>query len=108
MAEDQHSSPECVQSLLERLAGQVSQLDEEMDALRRRSGSQLAAALLAHEIGNILTPGKALAQLALDSPDYRDLARRALERVVAGIDRTTEIAGTVIAMTEGWVQSGGG
>lgn len=107
MAEDQHSSPECVQSLLERLAGQVSQLDEEMDALRRRSGSQLAAALLAHEVGNILTPGKALAQLALDRPDDRDLARRALERVVAGIDRTTEIAGTVIAMTEGWVQSGG-
>lgn len=103
MAPEPHESPspERVQSLLDRLAGQVSQLDQEMDSLRRRSSSQLAAALLAHEIGNILTPGKALAQLALARPEDRDLARRALERVVSGIDRATEIAGTVISMTEG-------
>lgn len=101
MADDQNPSPERVQSLLDRLAGQVSQLDEEMDALRRRGNSQLAAALLAHEVGNILTPGRALAQLALARPEDRDLARRALERLVAGIDRTTEIANTVISMTEG-------
>ena len=67
MAHDQHqrSSPERVQALLDQLAGQISRLDEEVGALRRNSGSELAAALLAHEVNNILTPGKALAQLAL-------------------------------------------
>lgn len=101
MAEEQRYSPEQVQRLLDQLAGQVSRLDQEMDAARRQGGSELAAALLAHEVCNILTPVKALAQLALARPEDRELSFRALQRIVSGIDRTTDVAGTVIEMTEG-------
>jgi len=102
VAEDQHqrSSPERVQALLDQLAGQISRLDEEVGALRRNSGSELAAALLAHEVNNILTPGKALAQLALAKPEDRDLSQRALQKLVTSIDRTTDIANVVMEITE--------
>ncbi len=108
VAEEQHqrSSPEQVQALIDQLVGHVSQLDREMDAMRRRHGTELAAALLAHEVSNILTPGKALAQLALARPEDRELSQRALQRIVTSIDRTTEIANTVIEITEGQVNSG--
>ncbi len=74
--------------------------------MRRRHGTELAAALLAHEVSNILTPGRALAQLALARPEDRELSQRALQRLVTSIDRTTEIANTVIEITEGQVASG--
>ena len=109
MTEDQQhqrSSPEKVQSLIDQLMGHVSQLDAEMDALRKHSGTELAAALLAHEVCNILTPGKALAQLALTRPEDRDLSQRALQRIVTSIDRTTDIANTVIEITEGVAAAG--
>jgi len=44
--------------------------------MRRRHGTELAAALLAHEVSNILTPGKALAQLALAKPEDRELTSK--------------------------------
>ena len=94
-------TPKKLEHLIEKLAGRVAELDGELETLRGRSNGDLAAALLAHEVCNILTPGKAIAQMALARPGDAELAKRALERIVAGIDRTTDIAEVVIEMTEG-------
>ena len=103
MAEDQANipTPKKLEHLIEKLAGRVAELDGELETLRGRSNADLAAALLAHEVCNILTPGKAIAQMALARPDDTEMARKALQRIVQGIDRTTDIAEVVIEMTEG-------
>jgi signal transduction histidine kinase len=103
VAEDQNNipTPKKLEHLIEKLAGRVAELDDEIETLRGRSNADLAAALLAHEVCNILTPGKAIAQMALSRPGDPELAKKALERIVMGIDRTTDIAEVVIEMTEG-------
>lgn len=103
MTEFQHDkmTPKKLEGLVESLAARVAQLDTELETMRARSNTDLAAALLAHEVCNILTPGKAVAQMALAKPEDPELAKRALERIIVGIDRTTEIAEAVIEMTEG-------
>jgi len=94
-------TPKKLEHLIEKLAGRVAELDGELQTLRGQPNGDLAAALLAHEVCNILTPGKAIAQMALARPGDAELARKALERIVVGIDRTTDIAEIVIEMTEG-------
>ncbi len=103
VAEDHENipTPKKLEHLIERLAGRIAELDTEIESLRGRSNADLAAALLAHEVCNILTPGKAIAQMALARPGDQAMAKKALERIVTGIDRTTEIAEIVIEMTEG-------
>lgn len=103
MTEFQHDNPtpQKLEGMIEKLAGRVADLDLELDTMRSRSSTDLAAALLAHEVCNILTPGKAVAQMALAKPEDTELAKKALERIIVGIDRTTEIAEAVIEMTEG-------
>lgn len=94
-------TPEMLEQIVESLAGRIQDLDEELQSLRSRSTVDLAAAILAHEVCNILTPSKALAQMALKKPEDAEFTKRSLERIITGIDRTTEIAETVIEMTEG-------
>ncbi|HED54527.1 MAG TPA: HAMP domain-containing histidine kinase [Phycisphaerales bacterium] len=100
-------SPDELHALIGRLTSRVEALDAQLDAQRNQSSSNLAAALLAHEVYNILTPAMGYARLALQRPEDRALSQKALERVISGIVRTTEIATAVIDMTEGRASSAG-
>lgn len=59
------------------------------------------AALLAHEFNNILTPIISYAQLALSKPDDTALARKALEKSLAGAERASKISTALLGFAHG-------
>lgn len=56
------------------------------------------ATVLAHEVNNLLTPVLSYAQLALASPDDRELALQALHKVAAGVLRVSEAVDSVLEL----------
>lgn len=86
------------------VAGRVAELTAQFDQLRAqvRQAQQLstlgrAAATMAHEFNNLLTPILGYAKAALDSDDT-SLQRKALEVTVKNVDILTAMSGRVLAI----------
>ena len=57
--------------------------------------------MIAHEINNLLTPLKNYAELALNNPDDKDLAQKALKKAVQNCERASEIMASMLALASG-------
>lgn len=91
---------------VERLLGRIDDLQSRVVDLTRsvESSSQLAtlglaAAMMAHEFNNLLTPIQSYAELALARPEDRLLATKALERAAAGARQLAGISHSILALS---------
>ncbi len=63
-----------------------------------------ASYMIAHEINNLLTPLRNYATLALNNPDDKALAEKALQRVVRNCERASKITESMLAIANGQTQ----
>lgn len=93
------AGPEATDPLL----GEIRRLETDLEGLRRElawsqrlSSLGTMAAVIAHEFNNILTPISTYAQLALEYPDDRELAHKAMLAAVEGVERASKISSSVL------------
>ena len=63
-----------------------------------------ATYMIAHEINNLLTPMASYAALALNNPDDRPLADKALQKAARNSERASKIMESLLAMATGQTQ----
>jgi signal transduction histidine kinase len=80
------------------LETELAQLRRELAWSQRLATLGTLAAAVAHEVNNALTPVGAYAQLALDSAEDAELARKALLAAVDGVERASRIADSVLGL----------
>ncbi len=59
------------------------------------------AGAIAHEFNNLLTPVMSYAQMALSSPEDRELATKALQKAVEGAERAAAAASSILGFIRG-------
>ncbi len=74
-----------VERELEKLQGQLTQLKAQVRQAQQLAGLGTAAAMIAHEVNNLLTPVKSYAQAALSNDDI-ELQRKALTVTVKNVE----------------------
>lgn len=74
-------------------------LEGELERAHRLATLGLLAGSIAHEFNNILTPVLSYAQLALASPDDRELGIKALRKVIEGTEKASLIASSILGFT---------
>ncbi len=84
--------------LVQGLETELAQLRRELAWSQRLATLGTLAAAVAHEVNNALTPVGAYAQLALDSADDTELARKALVAAIDGVGRASRIADSVLGL----------
>ena len=91
-------------SLHKLLASEQQQnnaLKSQISRLQALANIGTAACMIAHEINNLLTPLGSYAALALNSPNDKTLAEKALQKAVRNCQRASEIMESVLALANG-------
>ena len=87
---------------LEPPTSEPSELDLGFEAslgqLQRLASVGVIAGSVVHEINNALTPVLAYAQLALSHPQDQELARKALQVAVRGVQHANQVAASVLSL----------
>ena len=94
-------------SLHKHLANQQQKnnaLKSQMTQLQALSNIGTATCMIAHEINNLLTPLASYAALALNNPDDKALAEKALQKVVRNCERASKIMESMLAVANGETQ----
>jgi len=86
---------------LEHLTRELFELRREVEHMHRLSLAGRVAGTLAHEFNNILTPIMNYAEMALASPEDQGLARKALERALAGSSHASRVATSILTLVSG-------
>lgn len=81
---------------IEELAARIEQLERDLQHAERLATVGTLAGAIAHEFNNILTPVMSYAQLALHSPDDKELVTKALQKAVDGTEKAAHIAASVL------------
>jgi C4-dicarboxylate-specific signal transduction histidine kinase len=92
------------QVLLRRISDaeeKIARLEDELDQSSRLATLGTLAGMIAHEFNNILTPVLSYAQLALATPDDRELVSKALVRTVDGAEQLARIATAILGFLQG-------
>lgn len=100
-----HQAPtgETLLKALEDLHARTDALEAELQHAQRLASLGTLAAIIAHELNNILTPVLNYAQLALHASDKPEQAERALRKTVEGVRRASRITDAVL----GFAREGG-
>jgi len=80
-------------------------LKSRINKLQSLSTLGTATCMIAHEINNLLTPLTNYAQLALNNPQDRELAEKALRKTVLNCERSCRVLESMLAMTAGHSQT---
>lgn len=88
---------------LDALQARIDGLEDEVQHAQRLASLGTLAAIIAHELNNILTPVLNYAQLALHASDQPAQADRALRKTVEGVKRAGRITEAVL----GFAREGG-
>ncbi|HZW08964.1 MAG TPA: HAMP domain-containing sensor histidine kinase [Phycisphaerales bacterium] len=83
---------------IEELEAQLSRARAEFEASSRLSTLGLLTGAIAHEFSNILTPVLSYARAALERPDDRELASKALDRAAKGVEQAARVANSVLRL----------
>ncbi len=91
-------------SLHKHLANQEKRnnaLESQISQLQALANIGTATCMIAHEINNLLTPLASYAALALNNPDDKQLAEKALQKVVQNCRRSSKIMESMLALANG-------
>lgn len=80
---------------------QVDSLKQQVQQLEHLANMGTAAAMILHEVNNLLTPVGTYADLALRNPNDKTLSEKALKRAKDNCARSAKIAEAVFAMAGG-------
>jgi len=86
---------------LQQQSRQNDQLRDHLDQMQSLANLGLVTAMIAHEMNNILTPLGTYAELALQHPDDRALAEKALRKAAVNSERAGRILESMLAMVRG-------
>ncbi|MCL4196079.1 MAG: HAMP domain-containing histidine kinase [Phycisphaerales bacterium] len=81
---------------IREMEGQISRLEADLDRTSRLATLGILAGMIAHEFNNLLTPVMSYSQLAIASPDDRELVAKALNRTVDGAQQLSRIASAIL------------
>jgi signal transduction histidine kinase len=79
-------------------------LKSQLAGLQHLANMGTVSYMIAHEMNNLLTPLKSYATFALDNPDDKDLAERALQKAVRNCERASKIMESMLALANGQTQ----
>jgi len=79
-------------------------LESQLQQLQPLAAIGSASSMIAHEINNLLTPAGNYAELALNHPDDRELAEKALRKAVLSCQRASKVMRSVMAVAHGQTQ----
>lgn len=97
---NKHPDAESLLSRLDEMHAAVGGAGRDAERLHRLAMLGEVSGFVAHEFNNLLTPLLANAQVALRQPRDPERMALALERVVAGIKRATEVAESVMGLAK--------
>jgi len=89
---------------LEDLQQQNDGLKLQLAQLQHLANIGTVSHMIAYEINNLLTPLKSYATLALNNPDQKPLAEKALHRVVRNCERASKVMDSMLALADGQTQ----
>ncbi len=81
---------------INEMEGQISRLDDELTQSNRLATLGILAGMIAHEFNNLLTPVMSYSNLAINSPDDRELVQRAMVQTAEGTERLSNIASSIL------------
>lgn len=90
--------PEQLLAAIDELQGRIHELEQSLERQERLATLGTIAGLIAHEFNNILTPILSYSQMALATPEDRELVVKALKRAADGADRAGQIAGAILGL----------
>lgn len=79
----------------------IEKLNQKVHKLEPLANLGLAAAMIAHELNNVLTPVLNYAQLAQANPEDTQLSRKAFDKIVHNALKASDIARTVLEIARG-------
>jgi signal transduction histidine kinase len=79
----------------------VESLEKQIEKLERLAGIGTAAAMILHEINNLLTPLGTYATMALRNLQDKSLTEKALQRAIKNCERASKVAEAVLGMANG-------
>jgi signal transduction histidine kinase len=91
-------------SLHKDLTNRIQQnatLKSQISHLQSLANIGTATCMIAHEINNLLVPLSNFAALALNNPDDKQLADKALQKVVRNCDRASKIMESILGVANG-------
>lgn len=91
-------SPEQLIVAIDQLQQRITELEQSLERQERLATLGTIAGLIAHEFNNILTPVLTYAQMAIASPDDRELSTKAHLKAAEGADRAGQIAGAILGL----------
>lgn len=89
---------------IHEMESQIQRLEADLDRTSRLATLGILAGMIAHEFNNLLTPVMSYSQLALTSPDDRELVTKALTRTVDGAQQLSGIASAILGFLRDDVQ----
>lgn len=81
---------------IREMESQIQGLEADLDRTSRLATLGILAGMIAHEFNNLLTPVMSYSQLAIASPDDRELVSKALTRTVEGAEQLSRIASAIL------------
>jgi len=87
------------ESLLKRIGEmeeEIARLDQELTQSNRLATLGILAGMIAHEFNNLLTPLMSYSNLAIHSPEDRELVAKAMTRTAEGTERLSHIASSIL------------
>lgn len=80
---------------------QIEELKSQIGQLHTLANIGTATTMIAHELNNLLTPLANYATLALDNPDDKALAEKALQKVLRNSRRASKMMESMLALANG-------
>ena len=91
----------CIHKELVERKSENDQLNFELNQLQSLANIGVTTSMIAHEINNLLTPLVNYATLALNNPDDRQLAKKALRKTAQNSDRASKIMQSILNAVKG-------
>jgi two-component system cell cycle sensor histidine kinase/response regulator CckA len=91
-------TPAQLNAAIDVLQERIRELEQALERHERLATVGTIAGLIAHEFNNILTPVLSYAQMALSSPDDRELTVKALQRAADSAERAGQIASAILGL----------
>ena len=94
----------CLHRKLEDHQQEVDVLKAQLNSLQGLANIGSATSMIAHEINNLLTPISSYAALALNNPEDKALAEKALTKAMRNCERASKVMESILALANGQTQ----